>query len=140
MKWGMPTLLELDQFSQQVALCQELGLDFIEINLNEPKYQTNTLDWDELKLIQDQSGLFFTLHLDEFISIADPNERIAQAYLTSVIDALKIAKALSIPCLTMHFLKGVVYTLPTQKVYVYDRYRDFYMKRLKRFRQAVETE
>ena len=39
MDWGMPTLLEAPDPESAAALCQELGLDFVELNMNLPEYQ-----------------------------------------------------------------------------------------------------
>ncbi|GAU78484.1 hypothetical protein [Fusibacter sp. 3D3] len=32
---GMPTLIELDTLEDNVKLCKSLGLDFVEINMNQ---------------------------------------------------------------------------------------------------------
>jgi sugar phosphate isomerase/epimerase len=137
MKFGMPTLLELKGIESNVQMCKHLGLQFLEINCNEPIYQSESLDWLQLKDLKQQTGIGYTLHLDEFLSISDPNQRIAEAYLNSVLASIEMAKALDIRYLTMHVLKGVVYTLPQEKVYVYDQYQDFYHQRLIHFRDAV---
>ena len=39
MDFGMPVLLELDTLEQNAALCRELGLSFVELNMNLPQYQ-----------------------------------------------------------------------------------------------------
>ncbi len=39
MKLGMPTLIELNTLEDNAKLCKELGLDFIEINMNLPQFQ-----------------------------------------------------------------------------------------------------
>lgn len=49
MKFGMPTLIENDSIESCVALCKELNLDFIELNMNLPQYQINTIDIEKLK-------------------------------------------------------------------------------------------
>lgn len=49
MKFGMPTLIENDNIESSVALCKELNLDFIELNMNLPQYQVNTIDIQKLK-------------------------------------------------------------------------------------------
>lgn len=38
MKIGMPTLIEVPDFIQTVELCKELGLSFIELNMNMPEF------------------------------------------------------------------------------------------------------
>ena len=37
--YGMPTLIECDSLDETIKLCNELKLDFIEINMNLPQYQ-----------------------------------------------------------------------------------------------------
>ncbi len=35
---GMPTLIELESISDNINLCRELNLDYIEINMNMPRF------------------------------------------------------------------------------------------------------
>lgn len=65
MEFGMPTLLEAADLDACVALCKELGLNFIELNMNLPAYQADALDLERLGRLQNQEGIFFTFHLDE---------------------------------------------------------------------------
>ena len=44
MDLGMPALLELDGAEPCAFLCRELGLQFIELNLNLPAYQPGDAD------------------------------------------------------------------------------------------------
>ena len=44
MQYGMPTLIENRTFEENVALCKELGLKFIELNMNFPEYQIDKLE------------------------------------------------------------------------------------------------
>jgi len=44
MDFGMPVLLETQPIEDCAALCGELGLDFIELNMNFPDYQADKLD------------------------------------------------------------------------------------------------
>lgn len=37
--FGLPTLIQLPTLSENLALCAELGLDFVEINMNLPHFQ-----------------------------------------------------------------------------------------------------
>ncbi len=48
MKLGMPTLIELNTLEDNAKLCKELGLDFIEINMNLPQFQASTLSAEHL--------------------------------------------------------------------------------------------
>ncbi len=60
MKIGMPTLIELDTLEDNVMLCDELGLDFLEINMNFPQYQLDKLDVNELNDFAEE--IWYFLH------------------------------------------------------------------------------
>ena len=137
MEFGMPTLLELDDLESNVALAQRLGLSFVEINCNVPPFQASTLDPNTLRALSAQTGIRFTFHLDEYMSITDPNPKIAQAYLDSVLESIAFAKAANITTMTMHLIPGVVFTLPHKKVYVYEKYPEYYLERMRHFRDEV---
>lgn len=139
MKFGMPTLLELNSLNENVVLCQKLGLDFIEINFNVPEFQVDKMDPFDLVKITQETGIRFSMHLDEYLSITDPNEKISNAYINSVLESIEFAKKANIKRLTMHMLPGVVFTLPNEKIYVYQKYTDYYISRLKTFRDKVEA-
>ena len=44
MDFGMPTLIENKNLEETVSLCKELGLQFIELNMNFPMYQVPQLE------------------------------------------------------------------------------------------------
>ena len=44
MQYGMPTLIENKTLNDNIALCKELGLSFIELNMNFPEYQIDKLE------------------------------------------------------------------------------------------------
>ena len=137
MDFGMPTLLELDTLEENIALCKELGLKFVEINCNVPEFQVENMDPEALLRLRKSSGIYFTFHLDEYLSVTDPNMKISEAYIQSVINSIEFAKQAQIPNLTMHFINGVVFTLPHKKVYVYEKYSEYYLDRLRVFRDRV---
>ena len=43
-QFGMPTLIENRTLEENAALCGELGLRFIELNMNFPEYQIDQLE------------------------------------------------------------------------------------------------
>ena len=43
-QFGMPTLIENRTLEDNVALCSDLGLGFIELNMNFPEYQVDKLE------------------------------------------------------------------------------------------------
>lgn len=138
MKFGMPTLIENDSIESCVVLCKELNLDFIELNMNLPQYQINTIDIQELKAFSRKENIFFTIHLDENINICDFNTEVCNAYIKTVLSTIEIAKQINAPILNMHMTNGVYFTLPNEKVYLFKQYKNVYLTRLKEFRKLCE--
>ena len=103
---GMPTLIELPDIEDCARLCRELGLQFAELSMCLPQYQTDRLDILRMKEIAAQYGIFYTIHLDDTNTPCDFNPRIARAYTETVLDTIGIAKQLSIPILNMHLSLG----------------------------------
>ena len=61
---GMPSLPLLGGLDAHARLCLELGLSFVELNMNLPAFHANALDASALRAWMRQ-GVDFTLHLDE---------------------------------------------------------------------------
>lgn len=139
MIFGMPTLIELSGLEETMKLCRELGLQFIELNMNLPQYQLNHLEKiDKLKELKDKYQLFYTVHLDENLNVSDFNPLVAKAYLETVERTIYVAKKLSIPILNMHMNHGVHFTLPERKVKLFEKYKETYLESIIRFREICE--
>ena len=136
--FGMPTLIETNSIESCVKLCKELGLDFIELNMNLPQYQIETIDIQKLKSICENDGIYFTIHLDENLNVCDFNNEIANAYTKTVLSTIDIAKQLKIPVLNMHMSNGVYFTLPNEKMFLFNQYKYIYLTKLKEFRDMCE--
>ena len=121
MQYGMPTLIELPEIEDCAALCGQLGLQFVEFNMNLPQYQPDTLDWKRLEQAAKQNGIFYTIHLDENMNVADFNPYVVEGYFRTVRETIKLSKRLEIPVLNMHLSRGVHFTLPERKVFLFDR-------------------
>ncbi len=149
-QFGMPTLIENRSLEENIALCRELGLKFIELNMNFPEYQTERLEQtDELIRLAEEAGIYYTIHLDENLNIADFNCLVADAYLETVRRSIEVAKKLlplrdrfgdpSQPLiLNMHMHHGIYITLPDRKVQMYDRDFDVYRQSFAIFREKCE--
>lgn len=133
--FGMPTLIETNSLESCVKLCKELGLDFIELNMNLPQYQIDRLDIQQVKSICETRDLYFTIHLDENLNVCDFNLEISNAYIKTVLSTIDLAKQLKIPVLNMHMSNGVYFTMPNEKVYLFHQYKDIYLTKLKEFRE-----
>lgn len=133
---GIPTLIELPGLEDCAKLCASLGLQFIELNMCLPQYQTGRLDAEYLRDIADRYGIFYTVHLDDTNTPCDFNPRIAAAFTETVTETISIAKRIGIPLLNMHLSQGTYFTLPDRKVYLFEEYREDYFSRLRDFREA----
>ncbi len=122
--FGVPTLLELQTLEETAALCRELRLQFIELNMNLPQYQPNALDAEQLSAIAQKYGVYYTIHLDENLNVSDFNPYVAEAYRCTVRETIRLAKELRAPVLNMHMARGVYFTLPAKKVYLFAAFRD----------------
>ena len=150
MQFGMPTLIENRTLEDNVALCKHLGLKFIELNMNFPEYQTGKLEQtDALISLAEQAGIYYTIHLDENLNIADFNRLVSGAYLETVKRSIKVARKLlclrnrygdnSQPLiLNMHMNHGIYITLPDRKVQMYERDFETYMQSFFAFRSLCE--
>lgn len=139
MQFGMPTLIENQTLEDNISLCSKLGIDFIELNMNFPEYQIDKLENTEFFLKKaNEAGIYYTIHLDENLNIADFNPLVTEAYLETVRRTIAVAKRLSAPVINMHMNHGIYITLPDRKVQMYDRNFDVYMESFKRFREMCE--
>lgn len=138
-EFGMPTLIELPGAEGCAKLCRELGLQFVELNMNLPQYQCHQMDSGRLRGIMERYGVYFTLHLDENLDPADFNPHVAQAYLRTVEEAVGLAKTLGMPVLNMHLSRGIHFKLPGKKAYLYDVYRGRYLESIRAFRSRCEA-
>ena len=130
----MPALIEIESTEESAALCRALGLSFLELNMNFPQYQMEAMDVDRLRDIARRYGIFYTLHLDDNLNVADFNPAVAKAYEDTVAEAIGLARALEMPVINMHLSLGGVVTLPQRKVYLYEQYRQRYLDRMRAFR------
>jgi sugar phosphate isomerase/epimerase len=138
MQFGMPTLIELPSLDETASLCRELGLDFIELNMNLPEYQLGALTAEMLREHQ-RSDLYFTLHLDESFNVWDFNPLVSQAYFDTLLAAIRLAREAGIPIINLHMHRGVYLTLPGERVFLFDRYRDHFMHKTEALRKVCEA-
>ncbi len=138
MHYGMPTMIETDTLPRCAQVCRELGLDFVELNLNFPQYQLPRLDPALLNRLAAEYGIGYTIHLDDEMSVADFNPYVAEAYRRTVLDAIALAKQIGAQKLNMHLSRGAKYTLPDRVVYFFEAYQADYLNNIAAFRDACE--
>lgn len=141
MQFGMPTLIEIRDLEDTMRLCRELGLEFVELNMNLPDYQTDRLeDTEKLLKLKERYQIGYTIHLDENLNVCDFNQEVAEAYLSTVRRTIAAAKTLDAPILNMHMNHGVHFTLPERKVELFAVYQEEYREAWERFRHMCEEE
>ena len=136
--FGMPAMLELPGFADCAEVCAQLGLDFVELNMNMPQYQLDRLNPLELRRQACEKRIGFTIHMEEELNPFGFNTCVANAYLETVLKTIGLAAEAGIPVLNMHMPEGVHFTLPDHKAYLFDIYRDHYLSRVRMFRDACE--
>lgn len=137
MDFGMPTLIELPAPAACAVLCRDLGLQFVELNMNLPQYQTDAMDAAALQRIAAQNGIYYTIHLDENLDPCNFNPRVSAAWTQTALDAVEMGKKLQAPVLNMHLNRGVYFTLPEGKVFLYEQEKERYLTALTVFRDAI---
>ena len=135
-EFGMPVLLENGSLQENISLCRRLGLQFVEVNMSFPAYQLEFLENPEE--FHRENDVFFTIHLDENLNIADYNPLARQAYVETVLRTIDAAKTAGIPILNMHMNHGIRVTLPDRKVYLYEQYQEEYLENIRVFRELCQ--
>ena len=126
--FGMPTLIENRTLEENISLCKELGLSFLELNMNFPEYQLDKIeDIGFFFKKADEAGIYYTIHLDENLNVADFNPLVQNAYRETVRRTIEVAKHFvelknmygnteQPVTINMHMHHGIYITLPTGKV------------------------
>ncbi|GGH27209.1 sugar phosphate isomerase/epimerase family protein [Paenibacillus segetis] len=122
MKLGMPTLIEYATLQQNVDLCRELELEFIELNMNLPICTPESLNINEIKEIKHRFGIDFSIHLPEEIDLGSFHPSIRYGHLERCKETIRWASMANIKTLNMHLNQGIYFTLPDQRVWINERY------------------
>lgn len=139
MDFGIPVLIENKNIKESINLCKKLGLNFVELNMNLPGYQVNCLgNTRYFKELAENTGIYFTIHLDENLNIADFNQAVSNAYMETVKQTIEAAKLLDVPVINMHINHGVYFTLPDRKVYLFKEYFNQYLEKFQEFCKLCE--
>ena len=136
----MPTLVECKDIFECVEVAKKNGLDFIEINMSFPQYQPASLSVDALREITEKDGIFYTIHADEMLNPFDFNSKVSECYFEVMRDTIRFAKAVGVPVINMHLLKGVYVTLPGKVILLSDVYSREYREKAGQFIKMCEEE
>ena len=150
LQFGMPTLIELNSIRENAELCKELGLHFVELNMNMPYCtilgcsEKNNSEVEniinELNKLKNEFGIYFTIHIDENFNFADFNSYVKDAYYQTMKSVIENAKKIHCPILNMHINHGIYFTLPTEKVFLFKKYNQNYMNDVLEFTSLCQNE
>lgn len=138
MTFGMPYLLEMSSISECVHLCKALGLSFVELNANFPVCQLDRVSPEELRALTAETGVTYTLHIEEECDPFAFNPAVRAAWLETIERSLRFAVGMGMPVVNMHMPHGVYITLPDRKTYLYMQYAEEYRAALADFRTLCE--
>lgn len=135
--FGMPTLLEFKDLEENAKFCHEHQLEFIEINMNMPEFQVEAMDAEYLKALMDKYGIYFTFHMADNMDVVNFQEEVRDVNVKLVLKTLDFAESINSPIVNMHMQKGVYFTMPTEKIFIYQKYMDRYLSYVNEFKQKV---
>lgn len=127
MKVGMPQLYEYDTIEDNLILAKELGVDFIELNLNFG-YCRKEMEQGTVADLLDKYGIEATLHFYDEADFGSYDE-VVDAYLVLLERYARLGEGY-IKQINMHLIPGPVVTISGVKNYIYEKEYDEYIQRL----------
>ena len=134
MKLGMPQLYEFDTIEQNLALAKQLGLDFIELNLNFG-YCRKEMEEGKLSNLLSDYGIEATLHFYDEADFASYDE-VVEAYL-ALLSRYGMLGQGYVKQVNIHLNPGPVVTIAGEKNYIYEKeFDDYALRLIKNLRRA----
>ncbi len=127
MKVGMPQLYEYDTIEDNLKLAKELGLDFIELNLNFG-YCRKEMEAGTVEALLKKYNIEATLHFYDEADLGSYDE-VVDAYLVHLERYARLGSDY-IKQINMHLIPGPVVTISGVKNYIYEKEYDEYIQRL----------
>ncbi len=127
MKIGMPQLYEYDTIEDNLKLAKELGLDFIELNLNFG-YCRKEMEQGKVEELLKKYNIEATLHFYDEADLGSYDE-VVDAYLELLERYARLGSGY-IKQINMHLIPGPVVTISGVKNYIYEKEYDEYIQRL----------
>ena len=138
MQFGMPFLLENSSIEDAAKLGAELSLDFVELNMSFPLCGLESMRAEQLLDLQQRYGLYFTFHLHEEMAPCTFSAGVREAWLQEAKSAITLAREANMPAVNLHWPRGIYITLPDHVDYLFNRYRDAYVRNTLAFRTLCE--
>ncbi len=137
MKLGMPILFEYNSLEENFKLAKELGLDFVELNLNFG-YCRGEMELGNVKELLDKYGLEATLHFYDEADFGTYDE-VVEAYTKLLVKYAKLGNGY-IKLINFHNNGGPVVTISGTKNYLYQKeYATYLPKLLNNFKKVEQV-
>jgi sugar phosphate isomerase/epimerase len=127
---GMPTLIEMPDIGPTIALCQRLGLDFIELNMNMPEFCPESLPAQRLRRISEETGIGFSVHMPDDTDLGSFHDPIREGHVQRFGETARWAAEAGAKLINLHMSPGIFFTLPDRKVWIYERYYEKFIGNL----------
>ena len=138
MKYGMPSLIEFRTVEEHARLCAECNLDFFELNLAFPWFQSDKIDPQSLVRIREKYGIEYTVHFHDEINPFDFAPELRAGALKNVEYVLDLARYIGAKRINMHLLNGTYSAVDGHKVYAYGLCENEYLGYVDSFMKLVE--
>jgi sugar phosphate isomerase/epimerase len=119
---GMPALIEFSSVEENALLCQELGLRFVELNMNMPYCFPQNLPSQKVRRLASELGLHFTMHMPDDFDLGSLHTSVRQGTLERSLEALDWAIDAELRLLNFHINPGIYFTLPKYRVWIFDKF------------------
>ncbi len=127
MKLGMPILFEFETIEENLKLAQELGLDFVELNLNF-SYCRKEMEEGKIPALLKKYPLQITLHFYDEADLGSYPE-VVEGYLKLLERYASLGKGY-VRMMNFHNNGGPLVTISGKRNYIYEKEYDSYIKRL----------
>lgn len=122
MKLGMPALIEYSNLEENLRLCKELELDFIELNMNYPIFMPESFSYEEVRSIKKEYHIDFTAHFPEEIDLTSFHPSIRKGHLERCKELIRWTSLADIKIVNMHINNGIHCTLPYKRQWINETY------------------
>jgi|SRR5690554_2255361 len=130
-KYGMPTLIEYNSIEDNILLCKNLSLDFIEINMTMPYCYLENNSISKLNKLKDKYNIEYVMYFPQEIDFGTNYPEIQKANLSLFKRYLEFGTKIGIEKINIHLSSGPNISLPNQTIWIYEQENKQYIMRLK---------
>lgn len=138
-KFGMPTLIEKNSIADNVILCKELGLDFVELNMNLPYCMPENNSTDTMIALKNKYDIEFTVHFPEDVDFGCFYEEMRQANIILYKKIATWASEFGAEKINIHLNPGVYFTLPNKKMFVYEKNKSMFVEKFMNSMESIRN-